>query len=568
MCVLGLLAGTSANGALEEVMPAVWTLSEQRTDAAVVWMTSIHGSPLDSPFYPTVGNLSSGKWNLAFNNRDWRSGFWPGILWILSQRTGDATWRARAEEWSAPLFSSSNIDHDIGFIALASAGKGRLFHDDSSDPAGLYRASAGQAIQDAAAKLDSRFNKPVVPGVPIPSGFTRSWNSPFQDPYPVCVDNLMNLEVLFLAYEINGRQPASRHWFDHALTHARTSIAKHLRQDGSTYHVIKHFESGPAIGQVERKNTAQGYGGETTWSRGQAWAIYGFTAVYRHAGLDPGTDASDILAAAQATADYFISRLPANFTADAFNHRPGDFVPPSDFDAALGEPAGPWNDANGNYNSSTGSGLGDRKPPTASFTARDTSAAAIAASGLIELSGHALLQADKDRYLKAAEDILYCLITYDGPDPGNEPDYLCQAGDTSYPGILKAGSVRWGDPNLSLIYGDYYFLEALARMDALYARKALEDTRQAFHDGVALKFRFEMPDPAPALAIRIEKSEDLTEGNWVGVAQKTGAASWTGSASMAVESLTGNRSRFTMEEPAAGARGFIRIHTRSIGGLD
>lgn len=547
-------------------MPAAWAVAEQRTEAAATWMTNSYGSPLANPYYPTVGNLSTGKWNLVFNDRDWKSGFWAGSLWILAQRTGSATWRQRAETWSAPLATSSNIDHDIGFITLSSFGKGLLFHDDLSDPAGIYRAYAAQVIQQGAAKLDPRFNKPVSPGVPIPAGFTRSWNTPFQDPYPVCVDNLMNLEVLFLAYEINGRQPEWRPWFDHALIHARSSIAKHLRPDGSTYHVVRHFESGPRIGQVERKNTLQGYAAETTWSRGQAWAVHGLTTVYRHASRDPGADASDILAAAQHTADYFINHLPDSFTADSFNHRPGDFVPPSDFDASLGEPIGPWNDANGNYNSTTGTGLGDRRPPTSSFTARDTSAAAIGASGLIELSGYVPLQTDKDRYLTAARNILHCLITYDGPDPGGEPDYLCAAGDSTQPGILKAGSVKWGDPNQSVIYGDYYFLEALARMDALLARKAMEETRQTFHDGARTSFRFEMPDPPPALAIRIQKSDDLSDGSWSTVAARTGAAPWTGTPGVTAQILPGNRCRITMDDPAPAGRGFFRIHTRSIGG--
>jgi hypothetical protein len=131
---------------------------------------------------------------------------------------------------------------------------------------------------------------------------------------------MMNIEVMFQAYELNGRQPSQRVWFDHALTHTRSSIARLMRADGSTYHVVCHFESGPNIGQVERKMTHQGYGDETTWSRGQAWALYGFTTAYRHARRDPATDASDILAAACHAADNFIDHLPHYHTADTFNH--------------------------------------------------------------------------------------------------------------------------------------------------------------------------------------------------------------------------------------------------------
>ncbi len=217
----------------------------------------------------------------------------------------------------------------------------------------------------------------------------------------MCIDNLMNLELLFAAYEMNGRLPSQRVWFDHALTHARTSIARHLREDASSYHVVRHFETGPNIGKIERKNTLQGYADESTWSRGQAWGIYGLTAVYRYASRDPGTDASDVLAAVEAVADYYLDHLPHCFTADIYNHRVGDFVPPSDFDAALGEPDGPW---------------GDDKPALQSFTLRDSSAAAVAAAGLIELSGYS---ENGVRYLAAAEDILACLVSY-GSDSAPE----------------------------------------------------------------------------------------------------------------------------------------------------
>jgi hypothetical protein len=484
----------------------------------------------------------------------------------LAQRTGNAVWRQRATDWSDALAQSGNTDHDIGFILLGSMGKARAFHDDFNDPGGAYRAFAAAAITTAAAKLDSRFNMPNTGGIPVPAGFTRSWNSPFQDPYPVCVDNLMNLELMFLAYELNGGLPQQRVWFDHALTHARTSIARHMRPDGGTYHVVKHFESGTRIGQIERKSTLQGYGDETTWSRGQAWAIYGFSAAYRHARRDPGTDASDVLAAARSAADYFIDRLPHHHSADPYNHRPDDFVPPSDFDASLGEPIGPWNDADNNYNSATGSGLGDRKPATNAFTLRDSSAAAIAASGLIELSGHVPNPGDRARYLGAAEDILHCLITYDGPDPGTDPDYLCQPGETAHPGILKAGSVKWGDPNQAVIYGDYYFLEALARYEALQARRVLAETQRMAGSEGERHVEFETRSPAPALTFRVQSSPDLSPGSWETVAAKTGGGPWAGSATISEAALPDGRVRINISNPSPAASGFFRILTRSVGG--
>jgi unsaturated chondroitin disaccharide hydrolase len=544
-----------------------WTVAEQRSEGTMAWMDVTYGSPLMYSKFPTVGDHVTGRWELSsFFIRDWRSGFWPGTLWLLAQRTGSDVWRQRAMDWSASLALSENLDHDIGFITLASLGKGMLYHDDLTDPGGAYREFAKTAITRAAGKLDARFNQANVEGTPVVTGFTRSWNSPYENPYPVCVDNLMNLEVLFLAYELNGRPPSQRVWFEHGLTHARTSIAQHLRADGGTYHVVKHFESGPRIGQIERKNTVQGYGDETTWSRGQAWAIHGLASVYRFARRDPETDASDILAAARATADYFLARLPDNHAADPYNHRPGDFVPPSDFDAALGEPSGPWNDANNDYDSASGTGLGDHKPALQEFTLRDSSAAAIAASGLIELAGQVPDAADRARYLAAAEAILHCLIAYDGPDADSSPDYLCAASETTDPGILKAGSVRWGEANRSLIYGDFYFLEALARYEALGARELLARSQRVICSAGNVSFEFEMTIPAPTLALRVQKCADLDEGNWATVAAKTGAGPWSGISPVAEEILPAGRVKVRIADLAPGTRGFFRILTRSLGG--
>ncbi len=549
---------------LSELIAHAWSVAEQRSEANVAWMTANYGAPQMHSIYPGIGDLTNGRWILNFNVRNWRTGFWPGTLWFLAQRTGSGVWRQRATDWSAPLATSDNADHDIGFIVLASLGKGWLYHDDFSDPGGGYRDAARSAITTAAIKLDSRFNKPNTSGVPVPANFIRSWNTPFQDPYPVCIDNLMNLELLFMAYEVNGRQPIHRPWFDHALTHARTTIDRLLRPDGSTYHVVKHFENGPQIGQIERKINVQGYGHETTWSRGQAWAIHGFATTYRFARRDPGTDATDILAAAEATADYFLDRLPHSFTADSYNHRVGDYVPPCDFDVALGEPVGQWNDGNNNYNSSTGLGLGDPRSALSSFTLRDSAAAAIAASGLIELSGQVASPTDQARYLGAAEKILKCLITYDGDDAGSDPDYLCTVGDTAHPGILKGGCVLWGDFNRSQIYGDYYFLEALARYEALKARQLLAETQRVRCGEGTVDFEFVTPAVAPTLALHIQKSADLSDGSWTTIAIRTGAGPW--STSVTEETLPNSLKRIRVPNPAPGERGFFRILSRSIGG--
>jgi unsaturated chondroitin disaccharide hydrolase len=202
--------------------------------------------------------------------------------------------------------------------------------------------------------------------------------------------------------------------------------------------------------------TAQGYGAETTWSRGQAWSIYGFTQTYSYT-RDDSNVASMFLDAACRNANYFISHLPNNYTADKYNHVAGDFVPPTDFDAALGEPAGPWNDADHNLV------FGDPRPGTFAYVQRDSSAAAIAASGLLELStlvDDANLQ---DLYFGTAQDILWCLMTFKGTD--GKLDYLAK--DSTDMGILTNARGAYGTPGYSMIVADYYFLEALQRYDAI-----------------------------------------------------------------------------------------------------
>jgi unsaturated chondroitin disaccharide hydrolase len=550
---------------LQDSVDHAWSVAVQRSEETVTWMGSNYAVPQIYSRYPSITNTSTGKWMILSVTRDWRTGFWPGVQWMIAQKTGSEVWRQRATDWSAPLAASTNTDHDIGFIVLGALGKGWLYHDDLSDPGSAYRTFAKNVMVDAAIKLDARFNQ-AVDGIPVPAGFTRSWNPPLEQPYPVCIDNLMNIEAMFLAYEMNGRRLEDRPWFDHALLHARNTIAKHMRPDGSTYHVVRHIEGGAQIGELERKKTMQGYAHESTWSRGQTWAIYGFTAAYRHARRDPGTDASDLLAAAELAADYYLSKLPHVFVADSSNSRPNDFVPPSDFDAALGEPIGPWNDANNNFNWFDGTGLGDRKPALMTFTLRDSSAAAVAASALIELSSYVQDPADKTRYLAAAENMLECLISYDGPDPDSDPDYLCAAGESSNPGILKAGSVRWNDPLRSLIYGDYYFLEALARYEALGARKRLVETQAANRVETGVEFEFQIRSSAPALAFRVQRSNDPTGMDWTTIAAKTGAGPWSGIAVVNEEALPGNLTRVKMLDPTPGERGFFRILTRSIGG--
>jgi len=332
---------------------------------------------------------------------DWSSGFFPGSFWLLFEQTGDVAWRTPAETWTAGIEDQkfNTTTHDVGFMIFCSFGNGfRL----TGDPA--YRDVVLQAAQSLASRFD-----PVV-------GCIRSWDFGLWQ-FPVIVDNMMNLEILFWA-AANGGDPL---WYDMALSHALKTIDNHLRADGSTYHVVDYD---PLTGGVVDRSTWAGYASDSTWSRGQAWAVHGFTMAFRE------TAEPALLAAAEAVAGYFVDNLPA------------DGVPYWDFDA-----------------------------PGIPNTERDSSAAAIGAAGLLELSaltGDPLLQR---KYYDAARKILLSLAT-----PVAEGGYLAEdgAGQPLSAGVLMHGCAIHPDsyaggniPDESLIWGDYYFLEALGRYERI-----------------------------------------------------------------------------------------------------
>jgi unsaturated chondroitin disaccharide hydrolase len=197
--------------------------------------------------YPSTTS-SSGSWNTT-SASGWTSGFFPGALWLMYQRTGDATWRSRAQTWISGLESQKNdtSTHDIGFKIFTSFGNGyRLTGDDA------YR----QVILTAAGSLATRYDPDV--------GCIRSWGEISDTSnFEVIIDNMMNLELLFWASK-HGGQAA---WYDMAVSHALKTMTNHVRADGSTYQIVNY---NPTTGAVKSKSTNQGYNTESTWSRGQA----------------------------------------------------------------------------------------------------------------------------------------------------------------------------------------------------------------------------------------------------------------------------------------------------------
>jgi unsaturated chondroitin disaccharide hydrolase len=337
----------------------------------------------DTVVYPR-STTPEGKWK-TIPIRDWTSGFFPGILWYVNELNGSGSIRKSAERWTEGLtplqFYSGS--HDIGFMVFCSFGNGYRLTNNAE-----YR----KVILQTAVTLTSRFNPTV--------GCIKSWDNR-KWPYPVIIDNMMNLELLFWASKNGGTQ----HMYDVAFHHAENTMRNHFRPDGSTYHVIGYDSTN---GNVISKGTHQGYSDASCWSRGQAWAIYGFTMAYRF------TKDVRFLQTAQKAADYFIARLP------------NDKVPYWDFQA-----------------------------PNIPEEPRDASAAAIVSSALMELSSYGDDKSLQNKYYEAGVSMLESLAA---------APYFSEKIDA--PGLVRhavGNKPSNGEVDVSLIYGDYYFVEALLR---------------------------------------------------------------------------------------------------------
>lgn len=307
----------------------------------------------------------------------WCSGFYPGVCWYTYLLGGDQAVKELALRQTARLqdVEKLNDSHDVGFQVMCSSALAYKVTGDS-----LYL----NTIREGAEKLAARFS-PVT-------GAIKSWN---WDSYPVIIDNMMNLELLTYAAGLFD-QPS---WREIAITHARTTMANHFRENGSCYHLV---DFNPEDGIVMKKQTVQGYADESAWARGQAWALYGFTMMYRETGL------AEFLEQAERVAAYLLPLL---------EKQP---IPNWDFDAPQKQV--------------------------------DASAGAIMASAFLELG--ALSQNPDYRHI--AERILKELCS---------AEYLCQPGECAG-FLLKHSTGHFtaaSEVDVPLTYADYYFLEALYR---------------------------------------------------------------------------------------------------------
>lgn len=328
-------------------------------------------------------------------NTDWTDGFWSGILWLSYEYTGDRrfrdaavrtvdSFRRRLEENPASL-----DHHDIGFLYSLSSQAGWIIEKDEA---------ARQLTLQAADVLLKRWReKPQL---------IQAWG-PENDPENggrIIIDCLMNLPLLYWAFKQTGEEK----YREIAEIHAEKSRRYLVRGDDSSYHTF-YFD--PLTGDAVRGGTHQGYRDGSTWTRGQAWGIYGFVLAYRALGRP------EFLETSKRMARYFIDRVPE------------DHVVYWDFDA-----------------------------PQVPETKRDSSASAIAAAGMLELIGH--MAADdplRDELQEAVHRSMSSLARNYAPDPAS--------GDH---GFIRHGSysVRGGaSPDDYTIWGDYFYLEALMRLE-------------------------------------------------------------------------------------------------------
>jgi unsaturated chondroitin disaccharide hydrolase len=338
---------------------------------------------------------STGNLKLV-SSRDWTSGFFPGILWFLYEYTGNKEWKQNAENFTANIEreKTNGGTHDMGFKVYCSFGSGYYF---TKDP--HYK----DVIIQSAQTLITRFNPKI--------GCIRSWDQRREQwMFPVIIDNMMNLELLFAATKLTGDSS----FYKIAITHANTTMKNHYRTDNSSYHVVDYDTM---TGNVRKKQTAQGYADESAWARGQSWGLYGYTMCYRF------TKDKKYLEQAEKIASFILNHP----------NLPKDLVPYWDYNA-----------------------------PNIPNEERDASAAAILASGLYELSTYSK---NAKLYKEKANKIVESLTNSYRSAIGESKGFILLHSVGSKPAKSEV--------DVPLIYGDYYYLEALLRSKKLKEKKSL-----------------------------------------------------------------------------------------------
>jgi unsaturated chondroitin disaccharide hydrolase len=363
-------------------------------DYCITQLSQFTSTLTDSTRIPR--SIAAGKTDWRFvTYRDWTSGFWPGILWYAYEYTYDDQWKKQAARYSAalfPLVDSAAIDHDLGFQVYCSIGNGYRLTQDTAYKTILLRAA------DTLSKL---FNPQV--------GTILSWpravpGTDWPLRHNTIMDNMINLELLFWASKNGG----NKNGYDIAVKHAETTMHNHFRPDYTSYHVVVYDT---ATGKKVKGVTHQGYSDSSMWARGQSWAIYGYTMVYRET-KDPR-----FLDFAQKVTDVYLAKLPE------------DGIPYWDFNV-----------------------------PDIPNAPKDASAAAVTASALLELSTFITDTTKANNYRTKAEAMLANL---------SSDKYQSRQQNNAFLLHSTGHKPNGGEIDASIIYADYYYMEALLRLKKL-----------------------------------------------------------------------------------------------------
>ena len=309
----------------------------------------------------------------------WTNGFWPAEMWAMYRMTGEQAYRLEAERAENMLDAAfedfNHLHHDVGFMWLISSGVSfRMTGNSKSRKRTLLAANL----------LAGRFN---------PAGFIRAWNGDCVG--WAIIDCMMNPNLLYWASDFTG-DPRFRKI---AMAHADTAAKYFIRENGSSNHIVVFDPETLAVKEIP---AGQGYASGSSWSRGQAWALYGFTLSFLHTGKQ------EYLDTAQKTAAYFISQIQE------------DWIPKCDFCQPENDPL------------------------------KDACAGAVAACGLLELAK----LTESRTYFDAGVNILKAL------------DAQCADWSREYPAVLTncTGSYHGNDHNIAMTYADFFFMEAILKL--------------------------------------------------------------------------------------------------------
>jgi len=349
---------------------------------------------LEEGRFPKTFDLKSRKL-VTSDSGWWCSGFYPGTLLEIYAQTKDPALLTEANRMLGLLAKEqyNTSTHDLGFMMYCSFGTALKL-----DPKPQYK----EILINSAKSLSTRFDPKV--------GCIKSWDSKKKE-FLVIIDNMMNLELLFWATRVTGDSS----YYKIAVTHANTTLKNHFRPDYSSYHVINY---NPETGQVQKKQTAQGYADASAWARGQAWGLYGYTVMYRETHDRKYLDQANHIAS-------FILNHP---------RMPKDKVPYWDFDA-----------------------------PNIPEALRDASAAAVMSSALFELAHYAGPK-EANVYFKTAEKMLQSLSAAPYQSlPGTNGGFLLQHSVGHLP--------QKSEVDVPLTYADYYYVEAMKRYETINSFK-------------------------------------------------------------------------------------------------